>query len=49
MKKKIKLFGMHFIVDGKWLIGESKDLDRLSIYILVFVFILIITTCIICS
>ncbi len=38
---------MNFIVDSKWLIGESKDLDKLTIYVLLFVFILISVTCII--
>lgn len=45
--KHIKLFGMDFDVDGKWLIGSSKDLDKLGFYILLFVFSLIFGVCII--
>lgn len=39
--KHIKLFGMNFDVDGKYLIGSSKDINKLSFYIFLFVFSLI--------
>jgi len=42
--KHIKLFGMDFDVDGNWIIGSSKDIDKLSFYILLFVFLLIFAT-----
>jgi hypothetical protein len=45
--KHIKLFGMDFDVDGKWLIGSSKDIDKLSFYIFLFVFSLIFGICLI--
>jgi hypothetical protein len=47
--KHIKLFGMDFDVDGKWLIGSSKDIDKLSFYVFLFVFSLIFDVCIIYS
>lgn len=39
--KHIKLFGINFDVDGKYLIGSSKDINKLSFYIFLFVFSLI--------
>jgi hypothetical protein len=47
--KHIKLFGMDFDVDGKYLIGSSKDIDKLTFYILLFVFSLIFGVCIVYS
>ena len=40
--KHIKLFGMDFDVAGKWLIGSSKDLDKLGVIILTFIFAIIL-------
>lgn len=45
--KNIKLFGMKFEIDGKYLIGESKDIDKLSYIIFAFIFLLIVLTCLI--
>ena len=35
--KHIKLFGMNFVVDGKYLIGSSNDIDKLTLYILLII------------
>lgn len=47
--KTIKLFGMIFEVDGNYLIGNSKDITKLKVYILTFVVILLIGTCLLLS
>ena len=47
--KQIKLFGMNFEIDGKYLMGKSKNIDKLSYIIFVFVFLLIILMCLICT
>lgn len=48
-KQNIRLFGMNFEIDGNWLIGSTKDINRLSFYIFLFVFSLIFIVCIIGS
>ena len=47
--KQIELFGMKFEIDGKYLIGKSKDIDKLSYIIFAFVFLLIVLMCSICT
>jgi hypothetical protein len=45
--KHIKLFGMNFNFDGKYLIGSSEDIDKLTLYILLIFSLIFATVCII--